>query len=134
MGQHTTFRAIFTEFRRALAAARRYENLRYGRACRDHFAPGEIPRLIFEEFYAGVPDTEDDAPFFPLRRLQRLRTPARPGLALFLDPQNLFSHDAWRREIQGEKIMPVDSCLKSNRRLRCLGNNSSRPNRRGQRR
>ncbi len=46
MGQHTTFRAIFTEFRRALAAARRYENLRYGRAYRDHFAPGEIPRQV----------------------------------------------------------------------------------------
>ena len=38
------FFTIFAEFGRALAAARRYENLRYGRACRDGLGPADIPR------------------------------------------------------------------------------------------
>lgn len=51
------FAAIRAEFRRALAAMQRYEDLRYGRAGGD---PGDIPRRIFEEFYAGTAMTDGD--------------------------------------------------------------------------
>jgi hypothetical protein len=50
MGQHI-FETILIELGRALAAAQRYENLRYGRTCREHRAVADIPRRIFEEFY-----------------------------------------------------------------------------------
>jgi hypothetical protein len=42
---------VLAEFKRAVAAAQRYDDLRCRHACRD------IPRRIFEEFYAfGEPD------------------------------------------------------------------------------
>lgn len=48
------FAVVRAEFRRALAAERRYESLRCGRA------PSDIPRTIFEEFYAGRADSENE--------------------------------------------------------------------------
>jgi hypothetical protein len=51
MGQHIAFNTILTELRRAVAAARRYENLRYGRTGHERLAAADIPRRIFEEFY-----------------------------------------------------------------------------------
>lgn len=46
---------------RALAAARCYENLKYGRACRAGLASSDIARRVFEEFYSDGGDTFDDA-------------------------------------------------------------------------
>jgi hypothetical protein len=43
---------MFAEFSRAVAAAQRYEDLRYRRASHGEIAPVDIPRRIFEEFYA----------------------------------------------------------------------------------
>jgi hypothetical protein len=43
---------ILAEFRRAIAATRRYEGLRWGSGRREGIAPADIPRRIFEEFYA----------------------------------------------------------------------------------
>jgi hypothetical protein len=51
MGRYV-FGAILAEFGQALAAARSYESLRYGCANRDGLAHADIPRRIFEEFYA----------------------------------------------------------------------------------
>jgi hypothetical protein len=56
MWQHT--RGIFAEFRRALAAAESYEGLKYGSACRDRSAQADIPRRIFEQYYAGKSGSE----------------------------------------------------------------------------
>jgi hypothetical protein len=69
MGRHIVFEIIVAEFERALAAAQRYENLRYGRACHEVLPVADIPRRIFEEFYA-FPDgfgtrSDSSAPFFP---------------------------------------------------------------------
>jgi hypothetical protein len=61
MGQHVGFLAILTEFRRALAAARRYETLRYGRAGQEGLAPADTPLRIFDEFYGVERDSEDTA-------------------------------------------------------------------------
>jgi hypothetical protein len=44
---------ICAEFERALAAARRYDRLRYGPAIHNRPARSEIPERIFAEFYAG---------------------------------------------------------------------------------
>ena len=55
------FSTVLVEFWRALAAARRYGDLRYHRACRDGLAPADIARRIFEEFYACRSDA-DSAP------------------------------------------------------------------------
>jgi hypothetical protein len=52
------FSIIRAEFRRALAAMRRYETLRYGDASREGIASTEIPRAIFDEFYASRMDSE----------------------------------------------------------------------------
>lgn len=49
------FAVVRAEFGRALAAERRYESLRCGRA------PSDIPRTIFEEFYAGRTDSENES-------------------------------------------------------------------------
>ena len=43
---------MFAEFGRAIAAAQRYEDLRYRGASHGKIAPDEIPRLIFDEFYS----------------------------------------------------------------------------------
>jgi hypothetical protein len=43
---------VLAEFRRAVAAARRYEDLRYGSGRHEGIAPADIPRWIFEEFYS----------------------------------------------------------------------------------
>ena len=43
----------FAELGRALAAAQRYEDLRYRSAGHATIDPADIPRLIFEELYAG---------------------------------------------------------------------------------
>jgi hypothetical protein len=59
MGLHLVCLTILTEFGRALAAARRYENLRYGRARHADFAATDIASRIFEEFYARRSRTED---------------------------------------------------------------------------
>jgi hypothetical protein len=44
---------MFAEFSRAVAAAQRYEDLRYRGRGHGTIAPADIPRQIFEEFYAG---------------------------------------------------------------------------------
>jgi pimeloyl-ACP methyl ester carboxylesterase len=49
---HGWSQSLLAEFRWALAAARRYEDLRYGRARQASRAPADIPRRIFAEFYA----------------------------------------------------------------------------------
>ena len=61
MRPHVVFLTILAEFGRGLSAARRYESLRYRCACREGLAPADIPRRIFEEFYAGERDSEDVA-------------------------------------------------------------------------
>lgn len=52
MRRHIVFEIILAELGRALAAARRYESLKYGRARHAGLAAADIPRRIFEEFYA----------------------------------------------------------------------------------
>ena len=46
------FAVVLAEFGRAVAAARRYEHLRYGSGRHEGTAPADIPRRIFEEFYS----------------------------------------------------------------------------------
>ena len=48
----TVFAVVLAEFSLALAAARRYEDLRYGNGRHEGMAPADIPRRVFEEFYA----------------------------------------------------------------------------------
>jgi hypothetical protein len=43
---------MFAEFSRAVAAAQRYEDLRYRSASNGKIAPDDIPRRIFAEFYS----------------------------------------------------------------------------------
>jgi hypothetical protein len=51
------FFSIFrTEFRRALAAVRRYEQLKYGRARHENLAPSDVARKVFDEIYAAETD------------------------------------------------------------------------------
>ena len=57
MGRHNVFLTILAEFGRALAAARRYENLRCRSARHDGLTSADIPPRIFEEFYARCNDT-----------------------------------------------------------------------------
>jgi hypothetical protein len=52
------FAVVLAEFRRAVAAARRYENLRYGSGRQERMAPGEISRRVFEEFYSSARPVE----------------------------------------------------------------------------
>ena len=51
---------VRAEFQRAVAATRRYEHLKRARAAaalaRDGILPADIPRRIFEEFYASTTD------------------------------------------------------------------------------
>jgi hypothetical protein len=68
---------MFAEFSRAVAAAQRYENLRYRRASQEKIAPDDIPRRIFEEFYSSSETVES-------RRSERRRSDApepQPGTA-----------------------------------------------------
>jgi hypothetical protein len=44
---------MFAEFSRAVAAAQRYEDLRYRRGGHGRIGPADIPRQIFEEFYSA---------------------------------------------------------------------------------
>jgi hypothetical protein len=44
---------VLVQFEQALAAARRYDSLRYPTPGRDRCARSDIPQRIFEEFYAG---------------------------------------------------------------------------------
>jgi len=65
---------MLAEFRRAAAAAQRYEDLRY----RSAHAPADIPPRVFEEFYSVGEAVESRRP----RRLQadspeRQRTAAK---------------------------------------------------------
>jgi hypothetical protein len=53
MDRLCVFETILIEFVQALAAERRYDSLRYAATGRDHCARSDIPRRIFEEFYAG---------------------------------------------------------------------------------
>jgi hypothetical protein len=48
----TIFAVIVAEFRRAVTAARRYEDLRYGGGRHEGVSPADIPRRVFEEFYS----------------------------------------------------------------------------------
>jgi hypothetical protein len=43
---------VLSDFRRAVAAAQRYEDMRYRSACPGRAAPTDIPRQVFEEFYS----------------------------------------------------------------------------------
>ena len=47
------FETVLVELEQALAAARRYDSLRYATIGCDHCARSDIPQRIFEEFYAG---------------------------------------------------------------------------------
>jgi hypothetical protein len=62
------FGVILTEFKRARAAARRYDDLRYRSACQEGIAAARLPRRIFEEFYKG----SDDAAAVPHRNAELL--------------------------------------------------------------
>jgi hypothetical protein len=55
------------EFGRAMAATRRYRDLRYRAACREGIALAAIPQRVFDEFYR---DSEDAA-------VVRYRSPRR---------------------------------------------------------
>jgi hypothetical protein len=68
---------MFAEFSRAVSAAQRYEDLRYRSGGRGRIAPADIPRQIFEEFYAADETVE-------LRRPERRRSDShgrQPGAA-----------------------------------------------------
>jgi hypothetical protein len=77
MHQLFAFAIILAEFRRALAAARRYDELRYGAAGPGRVAPGEIPGRVFEEFYAR----EDEAGQAALEPAPPLSIPHRQAIA-----------------------------------------------------
>ena len=52
------FAVVLAEFRRAIAAVGRYEDLRYGRGRHEGIAPADIPRRVFKEFYSSAPPVE----------------------------------------------------------------------------
>jgi hypothetical protein len=52
------FAVVLAEFRRAVAAARRYEDLRYGGGRHEGVAAADVPRRVFEEFYSCAPPGE----------------------------------------------------------------------------
>jgi len=70
------FRTLLAEFGRALAAARRYDSLRYTQDSRGKSAVADIPRHVFEEFYALQGNAEQAA-----RAPDRRRSPY-PGFGL----------------------------------------------------
>jgi hypothetical protein len=53
---------MFAEFSRAVAAAQRYENLRYRSASQEKIALDDIPRQIFDEFYSAGETVESRRP------------------------------------------------------------------------
>jgi hypothetical protein len=54
---------MLAELTRAIAAAHRYEDLRYRRTRRE--APDGIPRQVFEEFYSAAETVEARSPERP---------------------------------------------------------------------
>jgi hypothetical protein len=48
------------EFRRAIAATRRYRDLRCRAACREGIAPAAMPQRVFDEFYRDFEDAAVD--------------------------------------------------------------------------
>jgi hypothetical protein len=75
------FAVLLAEFRRAVAAARRYEDLRCGRGRHKDMAPTEIPRQVFQEFYSDARPVESRRaevnPQFTWRRSAARRDPAQ---------------------------------------------------------
>ena len=74
----TVFAVVLAEFRLAVAAARRYEDLRYGSGRHEGMAPADIPRRVFEEFYAYErpaeargPQMESSSHVAPIRYARR---------------------------------------------------------------
>ena len=59
---------MFAEFSRAVAAAQRYEDLRYRSASHGKIAPDDIPRQIFAEFYSVGEAVEARRPESPERQ------------------------------------------------------------------
>ena len=53
---------MFAEFSRAVAAAQRYEDLRYRSASHGKIPPDDIPRRILEEFYSVGETVESRRP------------------------------------------------------------------------
>jgi hypothetical protein len=72
--------SLFAEFRRAAAAAQRYEDLRYRSASHARIAPDDIPRQVFEELYAGGEAVESRRP--ARRRSSSPRDQGGPAKAL----------------------------------------------------
>jgi hypothetical protein len=67
---------VLAEFRRGVAAAQRYE--RYCSACDEGVAPADIPRRIFEEFYASSGGAVNQRPRAVVSQFEfRLTTPLR---------------------------------------------------------
>jgi hypothetical protein len=52
----STLVPVLAEFQRSVAAAQRYDALRYRSAYDGRVAPTEVSRRIFEEFYSPDPD------------------------------------------------------------------------------
>jgi hypothetical protein len=52
---------LLAEFRRARAAAQRYQDLRYRSACYGYPGLADIPARIFEEFYSSGRTVEGDS-------------------------------------------------------------------------
>jgi hypothetical protein len=79
------FAVVLAEFRRAVAAARRYEDLRYGRGRHKDMAHAELPRRVFQEFYSDARPVE-------ARRAE-------------VNPQVTWRRSAARRDAaQGERV------------------------------
>jgi hypothetical protein len=69
---------VLAEFRRGVAAAQRYETLRYCSACDGRLAPADIPRRIFEEFYSSSGGAVNQRPRAVVSQFEfRLTTPLR---------------------------------------------------------
>jgi hypothetical protein len=87
---------VLAEFRRAIAAARRYEDLRYGSGGQQGRAHADSPRQVFEEFYSSARPTEARRPADQGRTRQPITysgksmiedpTPMRPPLAIQAAP------------------------------------------------
>jgi hypothetical protein len=49
------FAVVLAEFRRAVAAVRRYEDLRYGSGRHKEMTHADLSRRVFQEFYSDAP-------------------------------------------------------------------------------